>query len=164
MATFSYKTTADRGRGAMGGSATIDAPDRAAAVRELLRRGVTPTALEQVSAMEVSASGGAPALRSGVWGAAMSRSEMAAFIRELATALQAGLPLVQALKTIAKQGRSQRQKDMLSHVIEQVEHGRSLADAASSWGKPFTDLTVNLMRSGEAAGRLPEVLAGRGPA
>lgn len=161
MATFSYKTTADRGRagGAMGGSATIDAPDRAAAVRELLRRGVTPTALEQVSTGEVASSGAAPALRSGVWGAAMSRSEMAAFIRELATALQAGLPLVQALKTIAKQGRSQRQKDMLSHVIEQVEHGRSLADAASSWGKPFTDLTVNLMRSGEAAGRLPEVLA-----
>ncbi|MBX3375908.1 MAG: type II secretion system F family protein [Phycisphaeraceae bacterium] len=163
MATFAYRTASDRGAGGLGG-ATIEAPDRATAVRELMRRGVTPTAVEQVAESGgagggAAVGGGGAAVRGGAWGAAMTRVEMAAFIRELATALQAGLPLVQALKTIAKQGRSQRQKAMLSHVIEQVEHGRSLADAASSWGKPFTDLTVNLMRSGEAAGRLPEVLA-----
>lgn len=163
MATFAYRTASDRGAGGLGG-ATIEAPDRATAVRELMRRGVTPTAVEQVAESGgagggAAVGGGGAAVRGGAWGVAMTRVEMAAFIRELATALQAGLPLVQALKTIAKQGRSQRQKAMLSHVIEQVEHGRSLADAASSWGKPFTDLTVNLMRSGEAAGRLPEVLA-----
>lgn len=156
MAVFAYKSVADP-------SGTIEAPDRAAAVRELLRRGVAPTAIEAVAgtAGVGSAAGahGVAAKRS--WGGAraMSRAEMASFIRELATALQAGLPLVQALKTIAKQGRNQRQKDMLASVIEQVEHGKSLAEAAAQWGKPFSELTVNLMRSGEAAGRLPEVLA-----
>ena len=88
----------------------------------------------------------------------MSRSEMASFIRELATAVEAGLPLIQALKTIGRQGRSPRQKAMLNHVIQQVEAGKSLADAAKSWGRPFTDLTVNLMHAGEASGRLGEVL------
>src|SRR5689334_23247375 len=113
MATFSYKTVAG------GSGATIDAPDRASAVRELVRRGVTPTVIEVVADhanhFEAPAarrnmvqtregeSSAERAIRS-AWAAsrAMSRSEMAAFIRELATALQAGLPLVQALRTIAK--------------------------------------------------------------
>ena len=47
---------------------------------------------------------------------------------------------------------------MLDHLIDQVEHGKSLADAAASWGKPFTDLIVNMIRAGEASGRLHEVL------
>lgn len=170
MATFTYKTVAG------GSGATIDAPDRASAVRELVRRGVTPTAIEpavggaglieapvarrNAVASREGESNAERAIR-GAWTAsrAMSRSEMAAFVRELATALQAGLPLVQALKTIAKQGRSDKQKAMLNSVIEQVEHGKSLAEAAAAWGRPFTELTINLMRAGEAAGRLPEVLA-----
>jgi type II secretory pathway component PulF len=169
MAVFSYKTLADKAGGV---GATIEAPDRAAAVRELMRRGVTPTAIEPLNGLAHGHAAGTQPLAeragrgvtggvAGAWSAsrAMSRSEMAAFIRELATALQAGLPLVQALKTIARQGRSQKQKDMLASVIEQVEHGKSLAEAAAAWGKPFSELTINLMRAGEAAGRLPEVLA-----
>jgi len=165
MATFTYKTLAGDG----GVGATIEAPDRAAAVRELVRRGVTPTAVEQVQGVSSNGTAHRAADDSSkaerafqkAWAAsrAMSRSEMAAFIRELATALQAGLPLVQALRTIARQGRSPKQREMLSHVIEQVEQGKSLAEAAAMWGKPFAELTINLMRAGEAAGRLPEVLA-----
>lgn len=166
MATFSYKSVAG------GNGSTIDAPDRASAVRELLRRGVTPTALEQLNGSahadpaapgsgNIEPTTGVEGALRGAWAAsrAMSRTEMAAFIRELATALQAGLPLVQALRTIAKQGRSQKQKEMLASIISQVEHGKSLADAAAAWGKPFSDLSINLMRAGEAAGRLPEVLS-----
>jgi type II secretory pathway component PulF len=48
---------------------------------------------------------------------------------------------------------------MLGSVIDEVEHGRSLADAAASWGRPFSELTINLMRAGEASGRLSEVLS-----
>jgi type II secretory pathway component PulF len=47
---------------------------------------------------------------------------------------------------------------MLDHVIHQVEAGKSLAEACKSWGRPFTDLIVNLMHAGEASGRLGEVL------
>jgi type II secretory pathway component PulF len=162
MATFSY-----RSMGA--GTATIEAPDRAAAVRELLRQGITPVAVEAVAAApaEVETSQGAPLSRTGGKAAArgsfqlartMSRVEMAAFMRELATAVQAGLPLVQGLRTIARQGRTERQRAMLESVIHEVEHGRSLADAAASWGKPFDDLTINMIRAGDVSGRLGEVL------
>jgi len=65
---------------------------------------------------------------------------------------------VQALKTIARQGRTARQRAMLDHLISQVEHGKTLGDAAASWGKPFGELTISLIRAGELSGRLGEVL------
>lgn len=156
MPTFRYQSLA------AGGTGTLDAPDRASAVRELLRRGVTPSEVVPVTSPqrkqghepEAPARASAPLFTPSV----MSRAEMAAFIRELATAVQAGLPLVQGLKTIAAQLHRPRQRAMLASIIDQVEHGRSLGDAAEAWGAPFTDLTINLIRSGEVSGRLPEVL------
>jgi type II secretory pathway component PulF len=165
MPTFQYH--APPGAGAPNGGAVIDAPDRATAVRLLLQRGITPTRLEEVAGSrraEAAPTGGQGATAGATRGprlpgtSGMSRAEMASFIRELATAIEAGLPLIQALRTIQRQGRSPKQKAMLGHVISQVEAGKSLADAARSWGRPFTDLTTNLIHAGEASGRLGEVL------
>ncbi|MCE7973604.1 MAG: type II secretion system F family protein [Leptolyngbya sp. PLA1] len=153
MASFVYRTAA---MGARAAGATIEAPDRAAAVRELVRRGETPLSVDPVTqpgAAEV------PGAVSRSWLPVMSRVEMASMIRELSVALTAGLPLVQALRTIARQGRSAGQKEMLRSVIEQVEAGKSLADAMAAWGAPFQDLTINLTRAGEASGKLAEVLS-----
>lgn len=183
MPTFRYQSAGSTA------TATIDAPDRASAVRELVRRGVTPTKVEidtglagpratpGVRAIGVGAAAAGVAadvaltggqVTMGISDAAtaagfiargtMSRAEMAAFIRELATAVQAGLPLVQALRTIAKQGRSDRQRVMLGRIIEEVEHGKSLGDAMAAQGRSFSELTVNLVRAGEASGKLDEVL------
>jgi type II secretory pathway component PulF len=161
MGAFRYQTTT-------GATATIDAPDRASAVRELVRRGLTPSSVEPVGPRATAARGlargargarGAASLRpGGRIGGGMSRAEMASLIRELATAIHAGLPLVLALRTIARQGRGERQKAMLHAIISEVERGRSLADAAAAQGKPFNDLIVNLIHAGEVSGRLGDVL------
>jgi len=163
MATFVYRTVS---MGPQSSGATIDAIDRASAMRELLRRGETPVSIEPARLNGHSQSPDAPAeTRAAVPGSAifgrriMSRAEMASFVRELATALSAGLPLIAALRTMLRQGRNERQHEMLTRIIEQVEAGKSLGDAIANWGKPFTDLTINLVKAGEVSGRLPEVLA-----
>src|SRR5262245_31716753 len=113
MATFAYRTTSGAGGG------TVEAPDRAAAVRELMRRGVVPTEVESTVGGSTPESAAAGTVRFGHGGSlvftrrVMGRGEMAALVRELATALTAGLPLVQALRTLAKSGRNQRQREML---------------------------------------------------
>jgi type II secretory pathway component PulF len=89
---------------------------------------------------------------------AMSLSETASFISELATALQAGLPLIPALRTLGKSGRTPAQKAMLNHLINRVEQGGTLAEACRTWGKPFNELIINLVRAGEASGRIGEIL------
>jgi type II secretory pathway component PulF len=184
MPTFEYQSLGPSPTA--GAAAVIDAPDRAAAVRLLRQQGITPTRVEEIerrsrrrgkkvqAASDAGAAGNAggatfqfgkaPAAgassttrRMGAPGA-MTKAEMASFIRELATAVMAGLPLVQALKTIARQGRSARQRAMLDHLILEVEHGKSLSDAARAWGRPFTELAISLIRAGEVSGRLGDVL------
>lgn len=172
MQTFAYKTISG------GSSATIQAIDRPSAVRELMRKGITPVSIEPVDAVSrgtsrgqahAGAAGGATpaggAAKAGqgaapsIWvSRAMSRGDMASFVRELGTAVQAGLPLIQALRTIARQGRNQKQKAVLEKIISEVEHGRSLADAFASCGREFGDLVINMVRAGEASGKLEEVL------
>ncbi len=142
----------------------IDAPDRAAAVRTLRAQGITPARIEPATGPQAaieptsSASGAETPSIGMVRRGGISGVEMAAFMRELATAVQAGLPLVLALRTIEKQSRSERRKAMLSHLIHEVEHGRSLAEAAASWGRPFGEMVVSLIRAGELSGKLGEVL------
>ncbi len=141
-----------------GGLRVIEAADRATALRTLVQRGETPAKLEE---MNDSGTGVATAADSAghVKGTAgMTRVEMTTFIRDLGTAVNAGLPLVAALKTIARQGRGPKQKAMLESLIERVEAGDPLSDAMEAHGKPFTDLVISLVRAGEAAGRLGETL------
>lgn len=159
MPTFRYQR-------AGGDGSTIEAADRASALRLLVQRGITPTALEAADTGPTSVGHGA-SLHAGVaagvgWrgvsGARLSRSELATLIRELSTATQAGLPLVQALRTIAKSGHSGRQRELLERVIGSIEQGKSLADAFAAEGSAFNELTINLTRAGEASGKLGEVL------
>jgi type IV pilus assembly protein PilC len=166
MPTFSYRTISKGGTGA-----TIEAPDRSAALREIVRRGETPVSIEPVGLVRREPSrardgelaapvAGEPQMReSGLFERqVMSRVEMASLIRELATALQAGLPLVPALKTIQRQGRADRQREMLAQLIGDVERGKSLAESAARIGRPFNELLINMLRAGEASGKLPEVM------
>ncbi len=146
MPTFEYQPLSPPGATA----AVIDAPDKAAAVRMLRAQGIVPRRVEEVErraqkraadkkadeaaarqemftpgrSSAGSSSSGSMTLKEAKaslgFGLAMSKGEMASFVRELATAVMAGLPLVTALRTIARQGRTPRQKAMLSHIINQV--------------------------------------------
>lgn len=159
-----------------GATAVIDAPDRAAAVRLLQQRGITPRRLEEVDErragkrrsavrpVEVSAASAAAgppqsvAARSRAPGSAASRADLALLIRDLAVATSAGLTLVQAMRVVQRQSRKPRVVALLAHLIHEVEEGRSLSEAAASWGKPFNDLLVGLFRAGEQSGRLGQIL------
>jgi type II secretory pathway component PulF len=162
MPTFTYKAAQG------GATGTVEAMDRASAVREVVKRGLTPVSLEQagqggsLAGMSRAVLGQDESTQAGAGfdfgGRVMSRAEMASFIRELATAIMAGLPLVTALKTLARSGRSAKQKAMLESLISQVEGGTSLAEAMASWGKPFDTLTISITKAGEASGKLGEVM------
>ncbi len=162
MPRFAYRSAGG------GGGGVIEAPDRASALREVMRRGEVPASMEELAgasrngALEHGSASSQQDQAAGISleiGSVMSLPELAYFMRELSTALRAGLPLIQALKTIAKQGRKQRQKVMLAGLIDQVEHGKSLSDAFATQGAPFNELVINLTRAGEASGKLGEVLA-----
>jgi type II secretory pathway component PulF len=172
MPRFRYEAMQSAGSG--GGGGVIEADDRAAAVRLLTARGITPKRVVEdgPSTARSDAPGARPAASqratpgtdgrsASVFSAgrsAMSRREMATLIRELSVATRAGLPLVTSLRTIARQGRSPAQRAMLESIIKDVEQGRTLADAMRAIGKPFDDLVIALVNAGEASGRMGEVM------
>ncbi|MCA9309956.1 MAG: type II secretion system F family protein [Phycisphaerales bacterium] len=153
MPVFAYESSNRQ----PGGPATIEAPDRASAIRQLTERGVMPRSVIEVGeARQGEAS--LAAVRSSLSRPTMSRFEMARLVGEMAIAIRAGLPLVQALRTIARQRTKPAQKALLERLIDAVEQGSSLSDAMREIGRRFPDLIINLVHSGEMAGRLGEVL------
>jgi type IV pilus assembly protein PilC len=88
----------------------------------------------------------------------VSTKEMAVFTRQFATMIDAGLPLVQCLDTISKQAENKYLKEVLTHVMQDVESGSTLADAMSKHRKVFSNLYTNMVEAGETGGALDDIL------
>ncbi len=84
---------------------------------------------------------------------------MAVLTRQLATLLRAGIPLSECLQALVEQTTSQTLRQTLSDVRTKVNEGTALGDALAAHKKHFSDLYVNMVRAGEAAGNLEQVLA-----
>ncbi len=176
MPSFRYQSLTDQGRLRDG---MVTAVDRVTAVRLLSGRGETPTAVVLVAtdnaapvptmSAATTTPGGAgtagtllaalPRLhRSRRDRPAINRAEMASLIRQLATALEAGLPVMQALQTMRRQSASRSTSAILDHFIERVEAGAPLYQAAEEYGHPFDNLLVGMLRAADASGKMTDVL------
>ncbi len=149
MPEFRFKSVTANGEVRNG---VLTAADQGDVVRQLLSRGETAT---QVEALRGTARLSVSLSRGGTRRA--SRAETAALIRELATAQEAGLPLMTALRTIRRQATAAT-APILDHLITRVEAGESLYRAAADWGNPFDDLIVGMLRAAEASGQMSTVL------
>ncbi len=90
--------------------------------------------------------------------ARVSAAELAIMTRQLATLLGAGFPLVSALYTLIPQTRSRVFKRILSQIKDAIEEGSSFAGALAQYPETFSDIYVNMVRSGETSGTLELVL------
>lgn len=84
--------------------------------------------------------------------------EIATLTRQLATLVQAGLPLVESLSALVEQIENEKLQQILSSVRDDVNEGVSLADALRPFPLVFDDLFVNMVRAGETSGTLEVVL------
>jgi general secretion pathway protein F len=85
-------------------------------------------------------------------------TDVAIFTRQLATLLHAGIPLAEALGALAEQSDHRKLQMILAGIRQKVNEGSSLADALSDHKGVFSDLIINMVRSGESAGNLDAVL------
>jgi general secretion pathway protein F len=88
----------------------------------------------------------------------VKKSEIAAFTRQLATLLRSGIPLAESLGALVEQTENQRFRAQLAEVRTAVNEGTALADALGKHPKLFDELFVSMIRAGELAGNLDEVL------
>ncbi|MGC9141368.1 MAG: type II secretion system F family protein [Caldimicrobium sp.] len=88
----------------------------------------------------------------------VSEKELTLFTRQFATVLEAGLPIVRGLETLANQQRNPYFKEVLSNIKKMVEGGSSLSEAMAHYPKIFSTLYIQMVRSGESSGNLDVVL------
>ena len=88
----------------------------------------------------------------------VSKIEIAVLTRQLATLLKAGIPLAEALGALVEQIANVRLKTPMSEVRTAVNEGSSFADSLAKHPRLFDELFVSMVRAGEVAGNLDEVL------
>jgi general secretion pathway protein F len=153
MPIFEYRGVTAGNRSARG---MVDA-DNVAAARRLLRSdGIFPTQItpgrirsplsDTLSRLQL------PQLRR------VPDLDMALFSRQLATMLEAGVPLVESLGALTEQVENEALKKVVGRVRESVNHGSTLADALGEHPGVFNQLYRGMVHAGESSGALSLVL------
>lgn len=84
--------------------------------------------------------------------------DLVVFSRQLATMIDAGIPLVHSLSILAEQIENKDLKEVVMVVRQDIEEGMGFSDALSKHPAVFSDLFINMARAGETSGMLDEVL------
>lgn len=88
----------------------------------------------------------------------IDEKQIVIFIRQFATMIDAGLPLVQCLDILSTQGENPHFNAILKDVKNHVEQGSTFSDALAKHPKVFDDLFCSLIRAGEMGGILDTIL------
>jgi len=91
-------------------------------------------------------------------GSGVSPKDLQIFTRQLATMIDAGLPLVQCLDILASQTPNKIFGKILTQVKQSVEQGATFSDSLKKHPRVFDDLYVNLVAAGEVGGILDTIL------
>ena len=156
MARFQYTAVDGNGKEKKG---FIEADTDVAATAQLKQQGLFPTSV--VQAKTSSGKGGAGAgMGFGLAAPKISTKALTTTTRQLATLLQAGLPLVRAIRTLERQakGSDPSLNKVLGNLADQVEGGATFSEALTSHPKSFNKLYVSMVRAGEASGAMEVVL------
>jgi type IV pilus assembly protein PilC len=84
--------------------------------------------------------------------------ELTLFTRQLSILLDAGLPLIRALKTLGAQSADPGLGSLIEKLAGSIEGGTSFSEALAQHPKSFSDLFVNMIRAGEASGAMGLIL------
>lgn len=160
MSSYAYVAVQPDGSETRG---TLEVPDQSEALRRLREMGLFPTKLLKTP---VGRSGPVLLLprqhlrREWSWSEGrVKASHLAVFTRQLATLVEAGMPLLRGLRTLEEQAERPRLRRVINDVAEAIENGGSLAEAVAAHPRIFNRLYVSLVKAGELGGALELTLA-----
>lgn len=142
MATFEYKAITNAGKTISG---TIDGNSKDSVTEALSAQGI------KVIQIELS-KGKAKHLGK------VKLVDLVLFTRQLSTMVSAGVPLMRSLTTLQTQAENPTMKLVIADLVKEVESGAQLADALEKHPEVFTPIYINMVRAGEAAGIVDDIL------
>lgn len=93
-----------------------------------------------------------------IGGSKLSYSELAFLLTQLSTYLKAGIPLIESIRILEKQSTKPDKKRIYSNIIYELSKGESFSNALISQGSTFPPLLINMVKTAELTGDLPEIL------
>lgn len=170
MPAFRYRAIGKDG-GPVSGS--LEADNRATALRQLVRGGLQPLEVAEAAVAAAGARGGAAAVSKSAKAAGkagtkevdaskpvkLKAAELIVFTEELADLLEAGLPLEPALRSMEKRGAGGAIAAVSKRIRESVIEGGSFGAALRRSSPSFDELYCSLAMAGEASGALPSILS-----
>jgi general secretion pathway protein F len=156
MALFRYRAVNAAGDIAAG---ELEAANEAEIVDRLRDQGLMPMKVEASLAGKAASAAG-PGVRRRRWfeSRTVNREQVLAITRELATLLQAGLPLDRALEILIGLAPTLPVAHLLQTIRDDVRGGKALSQAIDMHRTVFSRFYVNIVRAGEAGGALGVVL------
>ncbi len=176
MATFQFIAKNSAGQEQRG---TIEAGDRAGAIAAIRAQNLMPTALGEVkgggapapakSAKKPPAKAPAASGKKKGFGqieiklpafmrGRVKPKDLTTFTRQLATLVNAGLPLMRCIEVMKKQKMAPAMKDCLDGISEGIAGGATFSESLTAYPKIFDNLYINMVKAGEAGGVLEVVL------
>lgn len=147
MPTFSYQATNSTGKTITG---TLTASDKHSALSLMTKQGLRPISIELTSTVK---KGG-----KGFFKPKVKITDLVLFTRQLSTMVSAGVPLLRSLTTMRDQVENPTLREIITDMIKDVQGGVSLADALEKHPDVFSDIYVNMIRAGESAGIVDDIL------
>jgi type IV pilus assembly protein PilC len=130
-------------------------PDRAAVIAALTKQNLRPVSIREM----IVKKGLAGVDFNNLFKATKVKGDqLVIFTRQLSAMVGAGVPLLRSLSSLEKHAEDPVLKVTLGLIIKDVEGGNSLANALSKFPLIFNDIYVNMVRAGEAAGILDDIL------
>ena len=147
MLTFEY--TAKDSKTGKTVKARVQAQSQGAAAKLLAGQGLSPVEIHPVGDK-----GGLFARKNN----RIRSKDRVLFARQLATLINAGLPLTQSLRTVGEQSQSKALATIVAEIIADVEGGTAFATALGKHPKVFNKVFTSLVAAGEASGTLDDAL------
>jgi type II secretory pathway component PulF len=151
LTSFNYRARDHFGAVSEG---TLEAENSKEVALQLERLGYTPISISQADSAGLFS--GAGKLVASFQKVKMS--ELVVFTRQLASILEAGVPLLEGLDAVQEQVRNKLFREVLVSVRNEIEGGDTFSDALDRHRNVFSPLIINMVRAGEKAGILDEVL------
>lgn len=147
MTQFQYVATKQNGEMTKG---LVDGDDQKSALEAVKKLGLHPLSVHP-------AKKGTGFLSISI-GSKVKVKDLVIFTRQMATLVNAGVPIVRSLSTLQQQTESQILKKQLGVIVKKVEAGSALGDSLELYPKTFSSIYVNMVKAGEEGGILDEVL------
>jgi len=151
MPKFSY-VAVDADRKPVNG--TTELPDRASVIDALTKQQLRPVSIKQLKETKAFSIDFQHLLES----KKVKQDQLVIFTRQLSAMVSAGVPLLRSLTSLEKHAEDPVLKKILGAVIKQVEGGASLGEALNKHPETFNDIYVNMVKAGETAGILDDIL------